>query len=158
MATLTDDVKTAIVQALACYDTPSQVVERVKNEFGLDVARQQVESYDPNKKTSHGLAKKWRDIFTATREAFLKEVGSVGIAHRAVRLRRLDRMSNKAEDRGNMALAAQLIEQAAKEVGDSYTNRVKNEHTGKNGGPIETVQAIPDSELAKRIAGALLAK
>ena len=158
MAALTDDVKTAIVQALACYDTPSQVAQSVNAELGLSVTRQQVEAYDPNKKIGQSLAKRWRDLFAATREAFLKEASGTGIAHRSVRLRRLDRMSNKAEERGNMALAAQLIEQAAKEVGDSYTNRVKNEHTGKNGGPIETVQAIPDSELAKRIAGALLAK
>lgn len=37
-----------------------------------------------------------------------------------------------------------------------FTDKVQL--TGKNGGPIETVQTIPDSELAKRIAGALLAK
>lgn len=35
MATLKDNVKLFIVQALACFDTPSQVVEAVKQEFGL---------------------------------------------------------------------------------------------------------------------------
>ena len=35
---------------------------------------------------------------------------------------------------GNIALAAQLFEQAAKEAGDSYTNR--RELTGKNGAPL----------------------
>ncbi len=34
MATLTDDVKAFIVQALACFDTPSQVVDAVKEEGG----------------------------------------------------------------------------------------------------------------------------
>lgn len=154
MTKLTDDVKNAIVQGLACYDTPSQVAEMVKNEFGTSITRQQCERYDPNKINGEKLAKRWRDIFSATREAFLKEVGSIGIAHRAVRLRRLDRMSNRAEERGNMPLAAQLIEQAAKEVGDTFTNKVKNEHSGK----VETVQTVPDSELVKRIAGALLQK
>lgn len=154
MAALTEDIKTAIVQGLACYDTPSQVAEMVKNEFGVTISRQQVEVYDPNKKASKGMAKKWQELFVATRDAFLKDTAKIGIAHRAVRLRRLDRMSNRAEERGNMPLAAQLIEQAAKEVGDTFTNKVKNEHSGK----VETVQTVPDSELAKRIAGALLQK
>lgn len=43
MATLKNEVKSFIVQALACFDTPSQVVESVKNEFGVVVTRQQVE-------------------------------------------------------------------------------------------------------------------
>jgi len=154
MASLTEDIKTAVVQGLACYDTPSQVAEMVKNEFGVTVTRQQVEIYDPNKKSSKGMAKKWKELFAATREAFLKDTAKIGIANRAVRLRLLERMINKAIDRGNMALAAQLIEQAAKEVGDTFTNKVKNEHSGK----LETVQTVPDSELAKRIAGALLQK
>lgn len=151
MATLTDNVKAAIVQALACYETPSQVVEAVKAEFGVDISRQQCQLYDPNKSNGASLAKKWRDLFAATREAFLKDSAQIGISHRAVRLRRLDRMSTRAEERGNIPLAAQLIEQAAKEVGDIYTNR--REHTGKNGGPMEyrDLSKVPDEDLAKSI-------
>lgn len=49
MAALNGEVKAFIVQALACFDTPSQVAEQVKKEFGLEVSRQQVESHDPTK-------------------------------------------------------------------------------------------------------------
>lgn len=41
----------------------------------------------------------------------------------AYRLRALGRMAEKAESMKNMALTAQLLEQAAKEVGDVYVNR-----------------------------------
>ncbi|MDU2882953.1 MAG: DUF2280 domain-containing protein, partial [Enterobacter sp.] len=41
MATLKGEVKAFIVQPLACFDTPSQVVELVKKEFGLSITRQQ---------------------------------------------------------------------------------------------------------------------
>jgi hypothetical protein len=34
MATLTDEVKVFIVQALACFDSPSQVAQAVKDQFG----------------------------------------------------------------------------------------------------------------------------
>ncbi|MCV5738318.1 DUF2280 domain-containing protein, partial [Escherichia coli] len=35
MAALKPDVKAFIIQSLACYDTPSQVVEAVQKEFGI---------------------------------------------------------------------------------------------------------------------------
>ena len=44
MAALKSEVKSFIVQALACFDTPSQVAEAVKNEFGVVLSRQQVEN------------------------------------------------------------------------------------------------------------------
>lgn len=54
MATLKGEVKAFIVQSLACFDTPSQVVELVKKEFGLSITRQQVESHDPTKANGRG--------------------------------------------------------------------------------------------------------
>jgi len=49
MATLTDAHKHFIVQALACWDSPTQVAEAVREEFGVDVPRGQVAQYDPTK-------------------------------------------------------------------------------------------------------------
>ncbi|WP_080703047.1 DUF2280 domain-containing protein [Bordetella bronchiseptica] len=63
MATLSDAAKRFIVQAFACYDTPSQVAEAVKEEFGIDVPRNQVGQYDPTKVAGAALATKWRDLF-----------------------------------------------------------------------------------------------
>lgn len=137
-AKLSDEVKTFIVQALACFDSPSVVAASVKKEFGVEVSRQLVESHDPNKKSATGLAAKWRILFKETRKAFLEDTAEIAISHRTVRLRALQRMAEKAEERGNMVLAASLLEQAAKEVGDAYTNRHKHEHTGEGGGPIRT--------------------
>lgn len=123
MAALTNEVKGFIVQALACFDTPTQVVEAVKNEFGQVVTRQQVESHDPTKACSKGLAKRWVIMFEDTRKRFREETAEIPIANRAYRLRALGRMAEKAESMKNMALTAQLLEQAAKEVGDVYVNR-----------------------------------
>lgn len=131
---LPPDVQTFIVQALACFDTPSVVAEAVKREYGLSVSRQKVESYDPNKRAARSLAQRWTTLFEETRKAFLEDTSKIAISHRAVRLRALQRMAERAETMGNIALAAQLFEQAAKEAGDSYTNR--RELTGKNGAPL----------------------
>lgn len=133
MAALKPDVKAFIVQALACFDTPSQVVESVQKEFALKITRQQVESHDPNKASGKALAAKWVELFNSTRARFQTEISDIPIANKAYRLRTLDRMMTKAENMRNMALAASLMEQAAKEVGDAYTNRQKVEHSSPDG-------------------------
>lgn len=139
MAALKPEVKAFIIQSLACFDTPSQVVESVKKEFGLTISRQQAEAHDPTKASSKGLAKKWIEMFHATRKRFLTETSDIPIANKAYRLRVLDRMATNAEKMKNYGMTSQLIEQAAKEMGDAYTNKHKFEHSGPNGGAIQTI-------------------
>ncbi|QLL15489.1 DUF2280 domain-containing protein [Pseudomonas chlororaphis] len=123
MAALQNDVKAFIVQALACFDTPSQVVEAVQKEYGLTVTRQQVETHDPTKTSGKGLAAKWQTLFHDTRKRFREETAEIPIANRAFRLRAMNRFVEKAETMKNIGLAMQILEQAAKEVGDVYVNR-----------------------------------
>jgi hypothetical protein len=123
MAALSDEVKQYIVQALACFDTPQTVSEAVHAEFGLKVPRQQVAKYDPTKAAGAQLSAKWRTLFNATREEWRRGATEVPIANRVFRLRALDRLAAKAERMKNMPLALQILEQAAKEVGDVYVNR-----------------------------------
>lgn len=143
MAALSTEVKAFIVQSLACYEPPAKVIELVKVEFGLAVSRQQVSQYFPGNVMAAKLSKKWVDLFYATRERFQLEISDIPIANKAYRLRVLDRMAINAEGMRNYALTAELIEQAAKECGDAYTNKHKVEHTGKDGGPLETVNYTP---------------
>jgi hypothetical protein len=140
MPVLAPNVKAFIVQSLACFDTPSQVVEAVKKEFDLQISRQQAESHDPTKFAGRALAKKWIELFHETREKFKEEAVDIPIANRAFRLRALDRMASRAEGMRNLALAAQLMEQAAKETGGAYTNR--REVSGPGGGPIPTTISV----------------
>lgn len=125
MAALRSEVKAFIVQALACFDTPSQVAEAVLKEFNVVVTRQQCESYDPTKAAGKALAPRWAELFHSARKRFREETEEIPIANRAFRLRALGRMAEKAENMRNMALTAQLLEQAAKECGDVYVNRHK---------------------------------
>ncbi len=138
-AKLSNDVKAFIIQGLACFDTPSVVVAAVKRELGLDITRQLVESHDHTKKSGARVAPKWRALFDETRKTFLEDTAPIAISHRAVRLRALQRMADKAETQGNMALSAQLLEQAAKEQGNAFTNR--RELTGKDGKELPAMPA-----------------
>src|SRR5690606_14717038 len=97
--------------------------ESVKNEFGVVLTRQQVETHDPTKTSGKGLALKWQTLFHDTRKRFREETAEIPIANRAFRLRALGRFVEKAEGMRNIALAMQVLEQAAKEVGDIYVNR-----------------------------------
>ena len=62
-------------------------------------------------------------LFQDSRLAFREAIVEIPVANRSYRLRALGRMAEEAEERGNLALAAQLIEQAAKESGDMYIRR-----------------------------------
>lgn len=138
-----DDVARAfIVQSLACFDVPSVVVAAVKKEFGIEVSAQAVEAYDPTKRAGRNLSVKWSSLFEMARAEFLKDTQRIAISHRPVRLRALQRMAEKAEGMRNLALAAQLLEQAAKEMGEAYTNRQKHEVTGKDGAPLTPIDRI----------------
>lgn len=121
--TISNAAKTFIVQSLACFDSPSDVAASVRATHGVSIARQSIEAYDPTKAAGERLCPKWRAVFFATRAAFIAEVGRIGITHRAVRLRMLQRMADKAEAQGNLKLVLSLLEQAAKEMGGAYTNR-----------------------------------
>lgn len=139
MAALKPEVKAFIIQSLACFDTLAIVGEAVQKQFGIKVTPQQIESHDPTKASGKGLAQKWVDLFHETRKRFQTEISDIPIANKAYRLRALDRMMNNAEKMRNIALATEIIEQAAKECGDAYTNKHKFEHSGPNGGAIQTI-------------------
>jgi hypothetical protein len=153
MSALPEQIKLQIVQALACFDTPSQVAKAVNAEFGLTVSPQQCERYDPTKRAGAALSKKYREIFTETRKTFLEDTSTIGVSHRAVRLRTLQRLIDRAESQGNIGMTAQLLEQVAKETGDAYTNR--RELTGKNGAPFIPTNPteMTDDQLAAIAAG-----
>lgn len=146
MAALSSEVKAFIVQALACFDTPSQVAEAVKREFNIDVTRQQVETHDPTKRCSKTLAKRWVEMFHEARKRFREETVDIPIANRAYRLRALGRIAERAENMKNLPLAIQVLEQAAKEVGDVYVNRqTKNENPHDNVPPTRVQVDVVDA-------------
>lgn len=140
MARLSAPMQLAIVRGLACFDTPSEVAAAVKEEFGVDITRQQVATYDPTKAAGRNVSAKLRAVFDASRQAFLTDMDDIPISHLSYRLQRLQQQLEKAEERGNIAMAAALLEQAAKECGGIFTNR--REMTGKGGGPVAQVRRV----------------
>lgn len=148
-AKLSREQQTFVVQSLACFDSPTVVAAALRKEYSVTLTPQSIEAYDPTKKAGRNLAERWKALFEETRKTFLEDTASIAISHRAVRLRALQRMADKAETQGNMVLASSLLKQAAEEVGNAYTNR--RELTGKDGKDLPvpvspvTIFQLPDN-------------
>lgn len=72
--TLNHEQKYFITIRLARRRTPSQVAMAVHAEFGLVLARQVIEYYDPTKRAGRELPPKWRDLFYVTRVKYDMEL------------------------------------------------------------------------------------
>jgi hypothetical protein len=134
MATLNKKQKIFIVRSLAVFNTPQETVLLVKEEFDLEVSRQQVETYDPTKRAGKDLSTELKDEFELTRKDFLDTPQNIPIANLSVRLQRLE---NQYQKHGkNRVAALSILKQAAEDVGGKYTN--KTELTGAGGGPLQS--------------------
>lgn len=133
---LRDEVKTYIVQQLACYSTPSEIAKAVKEDFQVEVSRQRVQTYDPTKVAGKDLGAEMKAIFEATRKAYLEDKADIGIAQPTFRLRMYDRIARAAETRGNVVVALQACQQAAKDDGGAFTNEHRHKVGGDGGAPL----------------------
>jgi hypothetical protein len=144
MATLKEPVKIFIVQSLACRDTPQEVADAVKQEFGIQIERQQVAAYDPTKIRGKDLSKKFVELFYETRKKFDEGLIDIPIANKHFRLKQYDKLL--AKNSKNVVMSLNILKQAAQDLGGQFTNR--QELTGKDGEPL---MGISDDELNKRI-------
>ncbi|WVL99747.1 hypothetical protein [Salinibacter phage 7_11] len=128
MARLRDTERREIVQRLACFESPSEVVEYVSEAFDKDVTVRQVCHYDPTR--SEETAEKWKRLFEETRESFLSDLDTIPLSHRAVRLRELTDLYERAKEQEEIEKAARMLKQAAKESGGKFTNLERRQHSG----------------------------
>lgn len=144
---LPSSVKAFIIQRLACYESAPEVRDAVKEEFGLDIPLSYIHRHDPTKPyhPEGFLDKKWIELFEKTREEFQRGLYDTGIVWKAYRLKRLDEMERRLRREGKYMEAAQLLEQAAKEVGGAFEQRRRDSAI-----TLETLQKAID-ELAQAV-------
>lgn len=141
MARLRKEVQTYIVRSLAQFNTPQETATLVKEEFGIEVTRQQCEAYDPTKRIGKDLSKGLKKEFEEAREEYLDKPKNIPIANQTVRLEMYQKLITKNK---SPAMALKILRQAAQEIGGQFTNR--QEITGKDGKPIETVNSNVPTE------------
>ena len=116
-------VRMHILTELACFATPSQVAASVKDQFGMVVSRQCVEAHHPERRAGAKLSPALCALFYETRARLRAELDEIPLACQAYRLKVLQRIVDQAEEMGNLKLAVQLLEQAARDVGGMYSAR-----------------------------------
>jgi len=124
VAALKEPVKIFIVQSLACFETPQQVADTVKQEFKIEISRQQVALYDPTKYTGRNLSKKLKDLFEKTRKDFRTNVYDIPLANKAVRLNELQKMYSGWGE--NKYMKQGIIKQIKDEMQQLEIDRIKN--------------------------------
>ncbi len=151
MARLKYEVKLYIVRALACFDTPTEVQKSIKENFGITTSLQNITAYDPTNRMGKDLSKDLVSEFHATRKLFKENLDSIPIANKVYRLQKMQNIINS--NTKNSMLVLQTLEQAAKEVGEVYTNQSKKVLSGPNGQAIEVnLNNMSESEIDARIA------
>ncbi|NWK73776.1 DUF2280 domain-containing protein [Acinetobacter sp. SwsAc6] len=143
MARLKKHEKAFIVRSLAQFMEPSQVAEAVKENYKIDVSRQQVECYDPTKVAGADLSQEFVDMFHEARKKYIDQpIYNIEAANDIVQLRVLSALFIKKQ--GNTRDAIKLSDQIQKIVKGYYEKKI--EITGKDGKPIETINQNVSTE------------
>lgn len=120
---LTERLKEYVIERLAGFDSPVAIVKSLKEEFGITITRQTIESYDPSR--GRKPAKKYREQFFAMRHEILEGKAARVATRKGVRLRWLENMAIHAMAQGDYALADRLLGSIAREVGDRRPNEAE---------------------------------
>lgn len=124
MAALSEDQKLFVVMRLASFASPSEVLKELKQDFKVEATLQQLSAYDPDNVAGKRLSKALLEAFRQTRERFLSDISDIPIAHQAGRLRMLDEIARQARSKGNLKMAMEAAEQAAKDLGGIFLNKL----------------------------------
>ena len=146
---LTDRLKDYVIERLAGFDSPVAIVKGLKEEFGITITRQTIESYDPTR--GRKPAKRYREQFFAIRHEILEGKATRVATRKGVRLRWLENMAIHAMAQRDYALADRLLGSIAREVGDRRPNEAEARP--------DNVEARPITEADRaRVLAALVAQ
>ena len=133
---LKDFHRAFLVREFACFSTPMEAADALKQEFGIEISPQGAQHYDVKSVGGKKAAKKWHELTEFAREAFLDDVKArIPESYKSVRIQELARASRIFKKRSNYLAMANMLERIAKEMGNIHTNRY--EFTGKDRGPIK---------------------
>jgi hypothetical protein len=109
-------IRQRIVTALACGYSPSEVVRIVADEFQVTVSRQAAARHDPRTATGSGLSERLKKLFYDAHERYTDELEQQALAHKAVRLSRLERTYDDAATTGNHRVMLRALDLARREM------------------------------------------
>ena len=146
---LTDEHKTYIVRRLAAYESLGVIAQGLSQEFGITVPKPLIQYYDPERRMSRNLARRWRDLFWTTRKAFQEGLADVGANYPLVRIFWRGEMAQETWAAGKHSVANDILDSIAKEAGATPDEGATQGHFGLSGGPLTaTVNIVHRQEPA----------
>jgi hypothetical protein len=149
---MSDEAKDFATTCFARYMRPSQVIAAIEHRYGVTIDRRLIQNYDPETAKGQSLGKKRKALFLEMRKRFLDELDEIPIASKVVRLQQLQTHYDKAADAGNIRLALEVLEKAAKEAGGVHTNETRVHHTGS---VRAVVEPVTEDEMRNSLAVAI---
>ena len=149
---LKDHHRAFLVREFACFATPMEAADALREEYGIEITPQAAQHYAATSGAGRQAAKKWHDLFDVSRQAFLDDVvARIPEAHRSVRIQELAHASRIFKKQRNYMAMANMLERIAKEMGNVHTNR--HEFMGKGGGPIKfaAVDDMTDDQIDQEL-------
>lgn len=132
---LTEQQRIYVVRRLAAYDKPRAIARDMKQEFGIEVSHQLVESYHPGRAAGRRLAARWKRLFAEARAEFLDSAAETAAMHMAVRVSLREDIARDAWEAGLFKAASDVLDAIAKDIGGVFDKRRKDEQLGRRGVP-----------------------
>ena len=111
--------KQAIVSWHAMGYTGNEIVEKAKEELNIDISQPLVVFY------SH--TEKWQPLIKKIREAHMSDLASIAGSHKKVRLRRQEKIYDKAISKNKYDLALRATEAQRREMEEGNINLTLNQ-------------------------------
>ena len=102
-----EEQKLAVVKMIAHGWTRTEILDELKNAYGIKVSVQTIRNY--------AEADKWKPILKKMRDEYVSSTTEVAGSHKRVRLERAERMYDKAAAKGDIKFGLLSIEQQRKE-------------------------------------------
>lgn len=105
---LSEQDKQMVVSLWASGLTPSEVIDRAREEFNISLSTAQVVKYSK--------AEKWQPLIKKIRQETFSDLAAVAGSHKRVRLERGEKIYEKSVSRGKLDLALKAVEHQRKEM------------------------------------------
>jgi hypothetical protein len=129
---LTTEQQLKVCEMLAHFKTQSEVRKEIKR-LGVDINEAAVNYYRHSKK--------WSALISRFRDDYLSGIMEVPIAHKRIRLERLDSIYKSAVDRSELSVAKEVLRAAQDEI----------EHKSTLSITMNRIELISDDELKVKV-------
>ena len=111
--------KQTVISWYAMGFSPSEVIEKAKEELNIKISASQISNYSTKEK--------WKPLIKKIREATMNDLASVSGSHKKVRLQRHEKIYDKAIVRNKFDLALRATEAQRKEMEEGQVNLTLNQ-------------------------------